>query len=112
MNLVAKEYVAAQSPADPGVLILSRFAGAAEEMDGALIVNPYDLASMADAMDRALTMSLEERVNRWARMIDQLQSFDVHHWRKNCLKAIETIPEKWNRAQGALSQSHSRIDLR
>ena len=98
MNLVAKEYVAAQSPADPGVLILSRFAGAAEEMDGALIVNPYDLASMADAMHRALTMSLEERVNRWARMIDQLQSFDVHHWRENCLKAIETIPEKWNRS--------------
>ena len=92
-----REYVAAQSAADPGVLILSRFAGAAEEMDGALIVNPYDLASIANALDQALTMSLEERVKRWARMIDQLQSFDVHHWRKNCLKVIENIPEKWKK---------------
>jgi len=93
MNLVAKEYVAAQSAADPGVLILSRFAGAAEEMDGALLVNPYNLAGMADAMNRALTMPLEERRNRWANMIDQLRSFDVHHWHKNCVKAIESYQE-------------------
>ncbi|MDD9903349.1 MAG: alpha,alpha-trehalose-phosphate synthase (UDP-forming) [Rhodospirillaceae bacterium] len=91
MNLVAKEYVAAQSAADPGVLILSRFAGAAEEMDGALLVNSYDLAGMADAMNQALTMPLEERVNRWVRMIDQLQSFDVHHWCRTCLRAIEMV---------------------
>ena len=94
MNLVAKEYVAAQSPADPGVLILSRFAGAAEEMDGALLVNPYDVVGMADVMNQALTMPLEERVNRWVRMIDQLQSFDVHHWRKTCLAAIETVTDR------------------
>jgi len=91
MNLVAKEYVAAQSAADPCVLILSRFAGAVEEMDGALLVNPYDLAGMADAMNQALTMPLEERVNRWGRMIDQLQSFDVHHWCRTCLRAIEMV---------------------
>lgn len=94
MNLVAKEYVAAQSPTDPGVLVLSRFAGAAEEMDGALLVNPYDLAGMADAMKQALTMPLDERVSRWVQMIDQLHTFDVHRWRKNCVKAIESVPEK------------------
>ncbi len=64
MNLVAKEYVAAQDPDDPGVLILSRFAGAADEMTDALIVNPFDADEIAEAMHRALTMSLEERRQR------------------------------------------------
>jgi trehalose 6-phosphate synthase len=64
MNLVAKEYVAAQDPGDPGVLILSRFAGAAAEMTDALIVNPFDADEIAEAMHRALTMSLEERQER------------------------------------------------
>jgi trehalose 6-phosphate synthase len=64
MNLVAKEFVAAQDPSDPGVLILSRFAGAAAELSEALIINPYDVDDMADAMHRALTMSLEERRER------------------------------------------------
>ncbi len=64
MNLVAKEYVAAQDPNDPGVLILSRFAGAADELTDALIVNPFDADEIADAMHRALTMSLEERRER------------------------------------------------
>lgn len=100
MNLVAKEYVAAQSPADPGVLVLSRFAGAAEEMDGALLVNPYDLAGMAAAMNQALTMPLEERISRWVQMIDQLQTFDVHRWRKSCVKAIASVPEKLIRLDG------------
>ncbi len=61
MNLVAKEYVAAQDPEDPGVLILSRFAGAAEELEEALIVNPYDIYATADVIRTALEMSLEER---------------------------------------------------
>jgi len=64
MNLVAKEYVAAQDPRDPGVLILSRFAGAAAEMQEALIVNPFDPDEIADAMHTALTMRLEERQAR------------------------------------------------
>ena len=58
MNLVAKEYVAAQDPDDPGVLVLSQFAGAARELDAALIVNPYDEAGIAAALDRALAMAL------------------------------------------------------
>jgi trehalose 6-phosphate synthase len=65
MNLVAKEYVAAQDPEDPGVLILSRFAGAAEEMTEALIVNPYDSEEIAEAMHVGLSMDLEERRERW-----------------------------------------------
>jgi len=65
MNLVAKEYVAAQDPADPGVLILSRFAGAADELKDALIVNPFDADEIADAMHEALSMSLEERLRRY-----------------------------------------------
>lgn len=92
MNLVAKEYVAAQSPKDPGVLILSRFAGAAEEMDGALLVNPYDPASITEAMNIALQMPRDERFQRWARMIDQLKSFDLHHWYQTYLKVIKSVP--------------------
>lgn len=65
MNLVAKEYIAAQNPADPGVLILSRFAGAAEELTDALIVNPFDADAIADAMHQGLTMPLAERVRRY-----------------------------------------------
>ena len=65
MNLVAKEYVAAQDPRDPGVLILSRFAGAAEELTDALIVNPFDADEIADAMHEGLSMPLEERIRRY-----------------------------------------------
>jgi trehalose 6-phosphate synthase len=65
MNLVAKEFVAAQNPDDPGVLILSRFAGAAQQLDAALLVNPHDADAMADALATALTMSLAERQERW-----------------------------------------------
>ena len=54
MNLVAKEFVAAQDPADPGVLVLSRFAGAARQLEAALLVNPHDPDAVADALDGAL----------------------------------------------------------
>jgi trehalose 6-phosphate synthase len=65
MNLVAKEFVAAQSATDPGVLILSRFAGAADELSDALMVNPFDSEEIAEAMHRALTMTIEERRSRF-----------------------------------------------
>lgn len=91
MNLVAKEYVAAQSELNPGVLILSRFAGAAEEMDGALLVNPYDVDGMAKAMHTALNMSLSERTTRWTLMMDQLEDFDIHRWRADCVNAIQNV---------------------
>jgi len=80
MNLVAKEYVAAQDPQDPGVLVLSRFAGAARELRGALLVNPYDIEGTANAIARGLSMSLEERQERWGRMMEHLLERDVMRW--------------------------------
>jgi trehalose 6-phosphate synthase len=80
MNLVAKEYVAAQDPADPGVLVLSRFAGAAAELDGALIVNPHEVEAVAEAIGIALEMPLEERMRRHARMFAHLMTNDVDRW--------------------------------
>ena len=91
MNLVAKEYVAAQDPSNPGVLILSQFAGAAEELDGAIIVNPYDIEAITEAINIGLKMSSEEKLNRWIRMIEQINEFDIHKWSKNSINAIENI---------------------
>jgi trehalose 6-phosphate synthase len=81
MNLVAKEYVAAQDPEDPGVLILSEFAGAARELDAALLVNPYDEAGMARAMDRALSMQVEERQERHQAMLKVMRTNSLEQWR-------------------------------
>ena len=89
MNLVAKEYVAAQDGADPGVLVLSRFAGAAQELDGALLVNPHDIAATAAAIAAALTMPPDERVARWRAMYDHLVANDVVRWRGTFLGALE-----------------------
>jgi trehalose 6-phosphate synthase len=77
MNLVAKEYVAAQDAADPGVLILSRFAGAARELKGALIVNPFDIDHMAASIHEGLLMPLEERRARWESMMSVLRHHTV-----------------------------------
>jgi trehalose 6-phosphate synthase len=81
MNLVAKEYVAAQDPDDPGVLILSRFAGAAQQMTGALIVNPLDIEGMAEALVEALHMPLVERQARYEDMMSHLRRDNVSAWR-------------------------------
>ena len=88
MNLVAKEYVAAQNPHDPGALVLSRFAGAAHELKEALIVNPFDTDEVAEAIHTALWMPREERMRRWDVMVEQLRSHDVHAWRRNFLSAL------------------------
>ncbi|MGM0586174.1 MAG: alpha,alpha-trehalose-phosphate synthase (UDP-forming) [Pseudomonadota bacterium] len=88
MNLVAKEYLAAQDPEDPGVLILSRFAGAAEGLADALIVNPYDREETADAIRQALEMPLAERRERWERMMSRLRRYDVHAWRRDFLDRL------------------------
>jgi trehalose 6-phosphate synthase len=88
MNLVAKEYVAAQDPEDPGVLVLSRFAGAARELYGALLVNPYDVESTANAMARALNMPQEERRERWRGMMGHLLEYDVSRWCGDFLKDL------------------------
>ncbi|QDH70923.1 alpha,alpha-trehalose-phosphate synthase (UDP-forming) [Marilutibacter alkalisoli] len=88
MNLVAKEFVAAQDPDDPGVLVLSTFAGAARELEGALIVNPYDLDGVADAIAQAMDMPLAERRERWQGMMSHLQRHDIAAWRRSYLKAL------------------------
>ncbi len=89
MNLVAKEYVAAQNSDDPGVLILSRFAGAARECMAALLVNPYDPDGVAIAIDRALSMSLAERRQRHAAIYKVLLENDLSHWAERFLGALE-----------------------
>jgi trehalose 6-phosphate synthase len=88
MNLVAKEYVAAQDPEDPGVLILSRFAGAAEELDTALLVNPHEPDAMAEAIETALTMPLHERIERHAKMLAHLMENDIDRWVESFLAAL------------------------
>ncbi len=94
MNLVAKEYVAAQDPEDPGVLVLSQFAGAAEELDDAILVNPHDVNGTADSLRLAIEMSAADRVGRWQRMMKKLRSNDIHHWRRSFLKALESACAK------------------
>jgi trehalose 6-phosphate synthase len=89
MNLVAKEFVAAQDPRDPGVLILSRFTGAAEQMDGAILINPYSADDIADAIAAALAMPKAERVARWRPMFDKVRSHDVVWWRKRFVGVLE-----------------------
>ncbi len=80
MNLVAKEYAAAQDPSDPGVLILSRFAGASRELDAALLVNPYDTDGVAGAIKAALLMPLEERQSRYQSMFKVLSANTIQSW--------------------------------
>ena len=89
MNLVAKEFVAAQDETDPGVLVLSILAGAASEMKEALIVNPHDLDGVADAIATASSMPLTERIERWRALMDQLQENDIGTWRRRYLDALE-----------------------
>ena len=96
MNLVAKEYVAAQLGDNPGVLVLSRFAGAAQELDGALLVNPYDTDATAGAIKRALDMPLDERKERWSGMMAHLERKTVANWCGDFLRTLaaqEGCPE-------------------
>jgi trehalose 6-phosphate synthase len=88
MNLVAKEYVTAQDPTDPGVLILSKFAGAAQQLSAALIVNPNDKLEVAEAIRDALHMGQLERVTRWQTMIGTLRKYDVSWWSASFLKEL------------------------
>jgi len=88
MNLVAKEYVAAQDPADPGVLVLSEMAGAAAQLDGAVLVNPYDVDGVAEGLLKALRMPLQERRNRHAAMMATLREDDIGAWRSRFLDAL------------------------
>ena len=101
MNLVAKEYVAAQDPSDPGVLILSEFAGAAHELTEALLVNPFDHRSVAQAIQRALHMPQLERVQRHRAMMKKLRSRDIQWWHQRFLSDL------FERQGGALEKTGS-----
>jgi trehalose 6-phosphate synthase len=93
MNLVAKEYLACQNGEDPGVLVLSEFAGAAESLhEAALLVNPYDIEGCARAFAQALTMPLVERRRRWSRGMDTLRANDIHHWCAGFVAALRGSP--------------------
>ena len=98
MNLVAKEYVAAQDPMDPGVLVLSRFAGAAAQMKDALIVNPFSREELADALKRALNMERGERIRRWEGLMEGVRRDDVKVWRDAFVTALTAT-------RGALAES-------
>jgi trehalose 6-phosphate synthase len=89
MNLVAKEYVAAQDPEDPGALVLSRFAGAAAELTGALLVNPLDPDEIAEALDEALSMPREERLARWRGMAEAVRQGSAGAWCRAYLAALQ-----------------------
>jgi trehalose 6-phosphate synthase len=106
MNLIAKEYVAAQDPEDPGVLVLSQFAGAAEQLEEALIVNPHDPDSLAAAIRRAIEMPLAERRSRqralWNRVLDE----DIAWWRERFLSTLaRTFSTKQGSAAAAEAQA-------
>jgi len=92
MNLVAKEYVATRLE-DTGVLVLSEFAGAAEQLQEALIVNPYDLDALSDALARAVTMPPDEQRERMRRLRRKVARWDVHKWAQHNLDAIASRRE-------------------
>jgi len=89
MNLVAKEYVAAQNPADPGVLVLSKFAGAADQLDTALLVNPHDIDGMARTIATAISMPLAERRMRWEAMMAKLRTGTIQQWFADFIDALQ-----------------------
>jgi trehalose 6-phosphate synthase len=104
MNLVAKEYVAAQDEEDPGVLVLSQFAGAAEEMQEALIVNPYDVEDMAEKLFQGLAMPLEERRRRHKALLERIRKHDARTWMESFLAALEPPPAQAPRSSNGVTR--------
>ena len=89
MNLVAKEFVAAQNPLDPGVLVLSRFAGASHQLSSSILVNPHDPDELAEALDQALVMPLAERQERWRASWQAIEQATPAGWGRNFLAALQ-----------------------
>lgn len=92
MNLVAKEYLAAQDPEDPGVLVLSTLAGAASELTAALQINPYDPRALGHALQTALNMPLEERRERHAQLLSVLKEHSISAWADRFVAALHSMP--------------------
>ena len=101
MNLVAKEYIASQDPADPGVLVLSRMAGAADAMPEALLVNPHDVDDVANAIDTAVSMPASERRQRWEAMMDNLRRHDIKRWASDFLERLRQPAHGGGQAGGS-----------
>jgi trehalose 6-phosphate synthase len=99
MNLVAKEYIASQPEEDPGVLVLSSLAGAAEQLRDAIIVNPYDVEGVATGIAQGLRMPLEERQERWRRMMGVLRRSDIHHWVEDFTDALGDVGRPFERRE-------------
>lgn len=112
MNLVAKEYVAAQNPADPGVLVLSKFAGAANELDTALLVNPHDIDGMARTIALALSMPLPERRMRWEAMMARLRSHTIQQWFADFVEALQEIQDRKSTAMQPMTEPPALLPLR
>jgi trehalose 6-phosphate synthase len=112
MNLVAKEYVAAQNPADPGVLVLSKFAGAANELDTALLVNPHDIDGMARTIATALSMPLTERRMRWEAMMARLRTGTIQRWFADFVEALQDTRSDRRTVEPLLADLPARWPLR
>ena len=91
MNLVAHEYIGSQDPRDPGVLVLSRFAGAAEIFEDAILVNPFDTDETAEALRMALDMPLDERIARWTTLMAAARRHNIDDWSKNVLNRLAPV---------------------
>jgi len=109
MNLVAKEFVAAQDPEDPGVLVLSSLAGAARELTTALLVNPYDVSAVADALQTALWMPRPQRRERFEAMMAVIRGNDIHAWIRRFLEGLQGSPS--GRSTAALRPSAISLSL-
>ena len=94
MNLVAKEFIAAQDPENPGVLVLSRFAGASDELDGAVLINPHEVEAFPAAIAEALDMPLDERVARQTSMYKAIEARNINQWARDFLAALAETQRK------------------
>jgi trehalose 6-phosphate synthase len=112
MNLVAKEYVAAQNPDDPGVLVLSKFAGAANELDTALMVNPHDVDGMARTIATALSMPLPERRMRWEAMMAKLRGSTIQQWFADFVDALQEAQADKSVAESEIAEPPTLWPLR
>ncbi|MCA1455173.1 trehalose-6-phosphate synthase [Bradyrhizobium sp. BRP22] len=114
MNLVAKEYVAAQDRNDPGVLVLSKFAGAAQELHGALLIDPRKPGDIERALSIAISMPLKERQERWEPMMSKLKDHSIQEWSANFVRALERnrrVAERFNKPDAGAPSSSKRRKL-
>ncbi len=111
LNLVAKEYVAVKAES-PGVLILSEFAGAASEMGEALLVNPYNVEQVADALDLAFNMSVAERCDRMKALYQRVHSYNHGRWLSEFFSAWKQAAQLRSKSASSLSEKNCPLSSR